>query len=44
MGSRMEEDIKTKTSYLVTWVLRDKSGNIKEMGNDYPKFEKKEEK
>ena len=29
-------DIETKTEYVVTWIIRDKDGNIKEMGNDSP--------
>lgn len=33
-------EAKSKTEYLVTWVIRDKDGNIKEMGNDHPKIEK----
>jgi hypothetical protein len=36
-------DTKSKTEYLVTWVVRDKDGNIKEMGNDYPKIERTED-
>jgi len=37
-------EVESKTEYLVTWILRDKNGNVKEIGNDYPKIEKKEEK
>ena len=36
-------EAKSKTEYLVTWVVRDKEGNIKEMGNDYPKIERTED-
>lgn len=36
-------DLETKTEYIVTWIIRDKDGNIKDMGNDYPN-KKKEEK
>lgn len=37
-------DLEAKTEYIVTWIIRDKDGNIKEMGNDSPGKHKEENK